>query len=84
MFVKLLVRQPPGLPDLFLRPCICLVGGCSSSERIECVKHLLALRLVSCGVCDAIYLLSCFGSWTACVQFPERDRFGATFLMPSF
>ena len=21
MFVKLLVRQPPGLPDLFLRPC---------------------------------------------------------------
>jgi len=28
LFVKLLVRQPPGLPDLFLRRCSYSRGAC--------------------------------------------------------
>jgi len=58
VFVKLLVRQPPGLPDLFLRPwyvcdlsVICRLSVCHIRALcLNCSTDLDAIRQVPCRV----------------------------------
>jgi len=45
LLVKLLVRQPPGLPDPFLRPCTQQLTALVETNKLVVTTHFMMLQL---------------------------------------